>query len=74
MNNIGPLFIAIVGGAFTLAMLAVALSRKAQTSTVITSGGNALGSVISAAVAPVTGSAPSFGSAIGGSGGLNPAG
>lgn len=43
--------VAIVG----LAMLAVIVSKNAQTPAVISSAGNALGSDITAAIAPVTG-------------------
>jgi PRD1 phage membrane DNA delivery len=56
MGNIGPTFVIVVGGVITLAMLAVAVSQKAQTSTVIQGAGTALSSIIGAAVAPVTGS------------------
>ena len=56
MNSIGPGLIAIVGGIITLAMIAVAVSKNAQTSTVLTGAGTALSSVIAAAVAPVSAS------------------
>jgi septal ring factor EnvC (AmiA/AmiB activator) len=56
MSNIGPMFIAVVGGVITLAMIAVAVSKNAQTSSVIQGAGTALSSVIGAAVAPVSGS------------------
>ena len=55
MNSIGPTFITVLGGILTLAMLAVVVSQKAQTSTVLTGAGTALASVINAAVGPVTG-------------------
>jgi hypothetical protein len=51
---------AIVGGIFTVAIVAVIVSRNAQTSGVISSAGSALSSVIQAAVAPVTSSGNSF--------------
>jgi PRD1 phage membrane DNA delivery len=56
MNNIGPTFVIVFGGIITLAMIAVLVSQKAQTSTVIQGAGTALSSVIGAAVAPVSGS------------------
>lgn len=63
MNSIGPTFVAITGGIICLAMIAVAVSKNAQTSTVIQGAGTALSSVIGAAVAPVSGSTTStFGS------------
>jgi PRD1 phage membrane DNA delivery len=56
MNNIGPTFVIVFGGIITLAMIAVAVSKNAQTSTVIQGAGTALSSIIGAAVAPVSGS------------------
>ena len=56
MNSIGPTLFTVVGGILTLAMVAVAVSKNAQTSSVIQGAGTALSSVIGAAVAPVTGS------------------
>jgi membrane DNA delivery protein len=56
MNSIGPTLITVVGGVLTLAMVAVLVGQKAQTSTVIQGAGTALSSVIAAAVAPVSGS------------------
>jgi PRD1 phage membrane DNA delivery len=53
--TIGAIVAAIIG----LAIVAVIVSKNAQTSTVITSGGSALSSVIQAAVSPVSGSAAS---------------
>jgi len=53
MPNVGPTFIAVIGSIVGLAMLAVLVSRNAQTPAVLTSGGQALANVISAAVAPV---------------------
>ena len=69
MNAIGPTLITVVGGILTLAMIAVAVSKNAQTSSVIQGAGTALSSVIGAAVAPVSGSTSNtFGttSAVGG--------
>ena len=64
MSNIGPTFIAVLGGVLTLAMVAVLVSQKAQTSTVLTGAGTALASVINAAVGPVSGSSSNqFGTA-----------
>ena len=54
MSNIGPGLIAVVAGILTLAMIAVVVSKNAQTSTVISGAGSALSSVIGAAVAPVS--------------------
>ena len=66
MSDIGPMFVAVVGGIITLAMIAVVVSQNAQTSTVIQGAGTALSSVIGAAVAPVSGSTTSsFGSTTG---------
>ena len=56
MNNIGPTFVVVVGGIITLAMVAVAVSKNANTPAVFTGAGQALSSVIAAAVAPVSGS------------------
>jgi hypothetical protein len=56
MQNIGPTLIVVFGGIITLAMIAVAVSKNAQTSQVISGAGSALSSVITAAVAPVSGS------------------
>lgn len=54
----------ILGGIFTLAIVAVVLSNRANTSNVFTSAGNALGTVIGAAVAPITGNATNLGSQV----------
>jgi PRD1 phage membrane DNA delivery len=56
MSNFGPTLITVLGGIFTLAMVAVIVSQKAQTSTVLTGAGTALSSVITAAVLPISGS------------------
>lgn len=56
MSDIGPTFIAVVSGIIGLAIIAVLVSQKAQTSQVVQGVGTALSSVIGAAVAPVTGS------------------
>lgn len=44
-----------LAGLFTLAIIAVVFSQKANTSSVFTSAGNALGTVIGQAVSPITG-------------------
>jgi hypothetical protein len=63
MNNIGPTFVIVVGGVISLAMVAVVVSKNAQTATVIQGAGSALSSIIGAAVQPVSGTAGStFGS------------
>jgi PRD1 phage membrane DNA delivery len=71
MGNIGPTVITVVAGIIGLAALAVAVSKNAQTSSVLTGAGTALSSVIGAAVGPVSGSSTtnmvgSSGSPIGG--------
>jgi PRD1 phage membrane DNA delivery len=53
MDQIGPTAITIITSIVGLAMLAVILSQRANTSTVISSSGSALASVIGAAVAPL---------------------
>jgi membrane DNA delivery protein len=53
MNNIGPTFVAVIGGIIALAMVAVLVSKKAQSPAVIQSTGSALSSIINAAVSPV---------------------
>lgn len=47
--------VAIVAGLIGLAIVAVIVSQRAQTSAVIGSAGSALSSVIGAAIAPVSG-------------------
>ena len=54
MGNIGPTVITVVAGIIGLAALAVAVSKNAQTSSVLTGAGTALSSVIGAAVGPVS--------------------
>lgn len=71
MNEIGPTLITVVGGVIALAMVAVLVGQKAQTSTVLQGAGKALSSVIGAAVAPVSGSTTStFGSSSNNIGGV----
>ena len=62
MQGLSGGLLAIVGGAFTLAIVAVLVAQRAQTPTVIGSAGTALANVIAAAVAPVTSSNNTFGS------------
>lgn len=62
MNEIGAGVVAVVTGIIGLAMVAVIVSQNAQTSTVLTSGGTALSSIIGAAVAPVSNTSNQFGS------------
>lgn len=56
MNSAAATLLAIVAGVIGLAMVAVIVSKKAQTPQVLQSGGGALASIISAAVAPVSNS------------------
>jgi hypothetical protein len=56
MSDVGPAFIAVIGGIIGLAIVAVIVAQKAQTSQVIQAGGSALASVIGAAVKPVVSS------------------
>jgi hypothetical protein len=74
VNEIGPTAITILTSIVGLAMLAVIVSRRAQTGQVIQAGGTALSNVIAAAVAPLSGGsnygATNFGSAASVVGGL----
>jgi PRD1 phage membrane DNA delivery len=64
MEKAGGALIVIVSGIITLAIIAVIVGSNAQTSNVITAGGSALSSLITAAVAPVAGTQGNlFGSA-----------
>jgi hypothetical protein len=66
MGSIGPAFVAIVMGVIGLAIVAVLVSQKASTSSVIQAGGSALSGIIGAAVGPVSGSGQNqFGAASG---------
>lgn len=66
MDKVGAGFVSIVAGIIGLAIVAVLVSKNAQTGSILTSGGSALSSVISAAVQPVSGSSSNlFGSAAG---------
>lgn len=52
--------VTILTAVIAVAFFAVLVSRNANTSQVLTSGGNAFGTILSAATAPVTGAANSF--------------
>lgn len=74
MSSIGPTFLAVVGGIIGLAIVAVLVSQKAQTSSVIQGAGTALSNVLATAVSPVAGSTSNqFGSTGGavGNGAIN---
>ena len=62
MTDIGPVFITVLGGIVGLAIVAVLVAQKAQTPAVITGVGQALSSVIGAAVSPVSSSGNVYGS------------
>lgn len=68
MNNGLAALMAFVGGIIGLATLSVILSPRSQTSTVVTSTGGALATVIRAAVSPVN-EANAFGGVSGFGGG-----
>jgi PRD1 phage membrane DNA delivery len=53
MGDISGAVVAVTGALIMLAIIAVVVSKNAQTGTILTSGGSALSSVITAAVAPV---------------------
>ena len=75
MDQVGPTIITVITSVIGLAMLAVILSQRATTSTVINSSGSALANVIGAAVAPLGGgtnnNATSFSSPANNLGGLS---
>jgi hypothetical protein len=62
IKDLSSAALAIVGGAFTLAIISVLVSRNAQTPAVIQSTGSAIGNIIGQAVSPVTGSGGSVSS------------
>lgn len=63
MSSIGPGIITIVAGVIGLAIVAVLVSKNAQTPAVLTGAGTALSQVIGSAVSPVSGTQNSnFGS------------
>lgn len=53
--NFGPLVVSVIVGVIGLAVVAVIVSKQAQTPAVITSAGTALSQIIGAAVGPVSG-------------------
>jgi hypothetical protein len=61
VDKIGPAAVAVVASIIGLAMVAVVLSKNAQTPQVINAAGSALGGIIGQAVAPVSGSGGGFG-------------
>jgi hypothetical protein len=64
MGNVGPLVVSVIAGVIGLAMVAVLVSQKANTASVISGAGTALSQVIGAAVSPISGqSSNQFGSA-----------
>lgn len=54
MNQIGPGIITVIGGIIGLAIIAVLVSRNAQTGNVLTAAGQSLAGIIGAAVQPVS--------------------
>jgi hypothetical protein len=56
MGNVSAAVLSVIAGVIGLAVVAVIVSKNAQTSNVLQGAGSALSSVISAAVGPVTGS------------------
>ena len=59
LGDIGNAILVIVSGIIGLAILSVIVSRQSNTSGVIQAAGSGLGTVIGAAVAPVSGSTQS---------------
>jgi preprotein translocase subunit SecD len=55
MGNVSAAVVAVISGIIGLAIVAVLVSKQAQTPTVISSTGTALSQIIGAAVGPVTG-------------------
>ena len=55
MGDWGAAAVSVLAAIIGLAIVAVVVSKNAQTSTVIQAGGSALASVIGAAVSPVSG-------------------
>lgn len=72
MHEVGAGFVAIVAAVIGLAMIAVLVSKNAQTGTVLTNAGTALSGIIGAAVGPVSASQSNMLGAAGstGTGGL----
>lgn len=55
IKDLSSAALAIVGGAFTLAIISVLVSRQSATSEVVQATGSAVGNIIGQAVSPVTG-------------------
>ena len=55
MGNVSGAVVAVISGIIGLAIVAVLVGTRAQTATVVTAFGGALGNVIGKAVSPVTG-------------------
>jgi hypothetical protein len=72
-DNLISAVVTVLTAIVSVAILAVLVSQKAQTSQVVTAGGNAFATDLEAATGPVTGSNPSIGNSIGlGFGGASP--
>lgn len=56
MSEFGSSLVAIIMAVIGVAIVAVLVSQKAQTGTVLTAGGTAISNVLGAALSPVTGS------------------
>ena len=54
MGNFAPAVVSVIAGFIGLAIVAVLVSSKAQTSSVLSGAGSALSTVIKAAVSPVS--------------------
>jgi PRD1 phage membrane DNA delivery len=54
LEHIGPGFVAVIASVIGLAIVAVLVSKNAQTPAVLTGAGSALAGVIGAAVGPVS--------------------
>jgi membrane DNA delivery protein len=70
MGNFAPAVVSVIAAVIGLAMVAVLVSKSANTSSVISSAGSALSSIIGSAVSPVTGSTSTFGSSSTGTGSI----
>jgi len=70
MNNAVGAIVTIATAIVGVALLAVLVSKNAQTPQVLTSAGNAFSSAITAAVSPITGGGSSLNTNIGSSYGL----
>lgn len=55
MGSVGPAVVSIIAGILGVTIIAVLVSQKANTQSVITATGGALSGIIGAAVSPVTG-------------------